>query len=486
MWQESHTSLLTSAPGGRRVDDVGGHGGDGRRPLAGRVRRAVYGDRPGPLEIVLGRSYLPILMRVECLWVMGVAAVGIVALALPRPAIDGLHGTAVQVLLAFVFLLAGALALRADVVSERTADLLVGLAIAGIPLIIHLCGSGFEVSIAAMVAAGISNFVFQRRRLAILSITGLALGYALVLALSDDHPAPVQRWCVVVGCMVASSISLGWLVAIVEELAIQERQGRVALDAAHGRLAVLNTSLEEQVQQQVEEIGALSRLRRFLSPEVAEAVLRDGSGTILQPHRQEIAVVFCDLRGFTRFASEVAPEEVIEVLHVWFATVGGLFERYDATVGTVAGDGVMASFGDPVPHPDPAGAAVRMAIELREPMDALRCSWQRRGFDLGYGVGIAYGYATMGTIGFERRQEYTPLGPVVNLASRLCDAAADGEILIDDRAYVAVVDRVRTEERLIQPRGYRVPITAHDVTEWRSTSDGIVGPRRRLQTSGQG
>ena len=431
----------------------------------------MYGDRPSPLEIVLGRDrYLPVLMRVEALWVMAVGLVGIVALALPRPHIDDLHAQAVISLLGVVVLLAGWFALRADELSELVGNAMVAVAIGGIPLIIWLCGPGLSVSIAAMVAAGISNFVFQRRRVAILSSIGLAVGYALVVALQAGHPAPVQRWAIVVGCMVASSVSIGWLVAIVEELAIQERQGRLDLDAAHRSLAVLNTSLEERVERQVTEIDSLNRLRRFLSPQVAEAVLRDGSGAFLQPHRERIAVVFCDLRGFTGFASEVAPEEVIEVLHTWFATVGELFQRYDATVGTVAGDGVMAYFGDPVAHDDPAGAAVAMAVDLRTPMEQHRRSWDRRGFALGYGVGIAYGYATMGTIGFDRRREYTPLGPVVNLASRLCGAAADGEILIDDRAHVAVSDRVDADERLVELRGFRMPIAAHNVLDWLPTS----------------
>ena len=466
---------------------MGRDGGSGGRSPRARVRRALAGDRPGPLEIVLGRDrYLPILNRVEALWVMAVGLVGIVALSLPRPAIRGLEASAVIALLAAVVVLAGWFALRADVLSERVSNAMVGLAIAGIPVIVYLCGPGLEVSIAALVAAGISNFVFQRRRLAILSSVGLACGYAIVLAVQDGHPAPVQRWCIVVGCMVASSVSIGWLVAIVEELAVQERQGRLELDAAARSVASLNASLEERVHRQVEEIGSLNRLRRFLSPQVAEAVLRDGSGALLEPHRQRIAVVFCDLRGFTAFASEVAPEEVIDVLHTWFHTVGELFQRYDATVGTVAGDGVMAYFGDPVPHDDPAGAAVEMAVQLREPMDRARTTWDRRGFCLGYGVGIAFGYATLGTIGFDRRSEYTPLGPVVNLASRLCSVAADGEILIDDRAQVAVADRVLADERLVQPRGFRNPITAHNIVAWRPAGPLVPAEPAAAQTSGQG
>jgi class 3 adenylate cyclase len=430
---------------------------------------------------VLGRDrYLPVLMRVEGLWVMAVGLVGIVALSLPRPAIEGLHAQAVLVLLSLVVVLGGWFALRAEHLSELVANGMVAVAVMGIPLIVYLCGPRLEVSLAAMVAAGISNFVFQRRRIAIFSSVGLAAGYAVVLAVQDGYAAPVARWLIVVGCMVASSVSIGWLVAIVEELATQERKGRLELDAAHSSVAALNASLEERVQSQVSEIESLNRLRRFLSPQVAEAIVRDGTGRMLEPHRERIAAVFCDLRGFTSFASEVAPEEVIEVLRTWFDTVGELFQRYDATVGTVAGDGVVAYFGDPVPHDDPAGAAVAMAVELRTPMERHRASWDRRGFSLGYGVGIAYGYATMGTIGFDRRHEYTPLGPVVNLASRLCGAAADGEILIDDRAHVAVADRVDAEERLVDLRGFRMPIAAHNIVDWLPAAQLVD------QTNGQG
>ncbi len=463
------------------------------RAATRRLGTALSNDSPGPLEIVLGPDrYLPTLLRAEGLWVVSVAAVGLVGLALPTPDLPGLQAGAVAVLLGLVVLAGSWLVLRADHVSVRTGNLLVAVAIAGIPLIVHLLGPSLQVSTAVVVAAGISNFVFQRRRMAILSSVALAVGYALVLATQDGYAAPVQRWLVVVASMTASSVSLAWLVGIVEALAVQERDGRIQLDAAHGELASLNEQMAHRIDAQVEEIGALNRLRRFLSPQVAEAVLQGGEAS-LAPHRQQIAVLFCELRGFTGFANEAAPEDVIEVLDAWFASLGELLDRYEANVGTVAGDGLMVYFGDPLPHPDPAGAAVKMAVDMRRPMEQLVGAWKRRGYSLGYGISIAYGFATMGTIGFESRSEYTPLGNVVNLASRLCESTGDGDILIDDRTHVAVADRVVSEERLLQLRGYREPIPAHHIVAWRTADppSGAGDPDGddtvpAAQTSGQG
>ncbi len=438
------------------------------RPGARRLLTSLFGDRPSPLEIVLGRErYLPTLLRAEGLWVTIVSLVGLVGLLAARGAeLRDYHPGVVAVLLALVVIGGAWLVARADHVSHRMGNLLVAVAVGGILVIVGLLGPDLQVSTTVIVAAGISNFVFQRGRVATLSSITLAIGYAVLLATQDGYDAPVARWLVVVVSMVASSVSLAWLVGIVEGLAVQERAGRLELDTAHAELASLNDQLERRVNEQADEIGALRRLRRFLSPQVAEAVLRDGDGTVLGPHRQRIAVIFCELRGFTTFANEVAPEDVIEVLDEWFETLGGLFDRYEATVGSLAGESVMAYFGDPVPHPDPAGAAIEMALELRRPMEDLLAAWQRRGFTLGYGVGISFGYATMGTIGFHRRSEYTPLGNVVNLASRLCEAAGDGGILVDDRAHVVVGDRVVAGARVVALRGYREPVTAHELVAW--------------------
>lgn len=434
--------------------------------------RAMWADAPSPLESVLGpERSRPALLRAEGFWAMAVATLGLVAVLLPHPPLADLRTpTAVGVLVAVILIGAGCV-WKAEAFSDLASNALVGLAVGGIPLVVLLVGPGLQVGTAAIVASGISMFVFERRRVATLGCLGLAAGYALVLGTQPGYPAPFQRWLLVVGCMVASSVALAWLVGIVEQLAVQEREGRARLAEAHLQLAELNDRLARRVDDQVEEICALNRLKRFLSPQIAEAVLADGTGACLEPHRQRIAVVFCDLRGFTSFASAVAPEEVMDVLRTYFATVGELVRRYDATVGTFAGDGVMAYFGDPVPHEDPAGAAVAMAVELSRPMHDLVERWRRRGFDLGYGVGIAYGYATMGTIGFESRSEYTPLGPVVNLASRLCGVAADGEILIDDVARAAVFDRIESDERRVELRGYRAPVAAHRVLDWLPTSD---------------
>jgi adenylate cyclase len=213
-------------------------------------------------------------------------------------------------------------------------------------------------------------------------------------------------------------------------------------------------------------------------------VLADGDETLLAPHRRRIAVVFCDLRGFTHFSSDAAPEETIEELHDYFQVVGEHLEASEATVGMFAGDGIMAYFGDPVPHPDPAGAAVAMCMALREPMAQLQARWDRRGYDLGYGIGVAYGFATMGTIGFRARSEYTPLGPVVNLASRLCSAARDGEVLVDSRTIDAVADRVEAQERSLSLRGFDLPITAYDVTAWLGAPVLAVSGREHRSVAG--
>jgi class 3 adenylate cyclase len=165
-------------------------------------------------------------------------------------------------------------------------------------------------------------------------------------------------------------------------------------------------------------------------------------------------VVFADLRGFTVFSNTSQPEEVLDVLEAYYAVVGGFVRDYDATVGSFLGDGVMAYFNDPVPCEDPAGLAVAMASDLRAALEQLCAGWERRGWDLGFGVGVSFGYATLGTIGFEGRSEYTPLGSVVNLASRLSREARRGEVLLDGRAYTAVSGRVVAEERRLDVPGF--------------------------------
>jgi adenylate cyclase len=203
--------------------------------------------------------------------------------------------------------------------------------------------------------------------------------------------------------------------------------------------------------------GGLGRLRRFVPSQVADAALA-GS---LQPHRRQIAVVFCDLRGFSAFSNTSEPEEILEVLEAYYEVVGEALRGFGATPGPFQGDGIVAYFNDPEPCDDPAGRAVAMAVSIQEPLDGLCLRWARRGFDLGHAMGIAYGYATLGTVGFEGRSDYTPLGAVVNMALRLRDEADWGEILIDGRTHHAVEDRVVAEPCLLELKGFEGQVQAY-------------------------
>jgi adenylate cyclase len=196
-------------------------------------------------------------------------------------------------------------------------------------------------------------------------------------------------------------------------------------------LAVLNRTLEERVATQVAEIERIGRLRQFLSPQVAELVLSSGGESLLQSHRREVTVVFCDLRGFTAFAETAEPEEVMSILHEYHAALGALINKFEGTVERFAGDGLLILFNDPLPCSDPSKRAVEMSIEMREEVSKLVKKWQTFGHKLGFGIGIASGHATLGCIGFEGRFQYSATGTVANLASRLCDQASDGQILLD-------------------------------------------------------
>jgi adenylate cyclase len=213
----------------------------------------------------------------------------------------------------------------------------------------------------------------------------------------------------------------------------------------HDTIKDLNRTLEDRVTRQVEELERLRQLQRFLSPQLADAIVTSGDESILRSHRREVAMLFCDLRGYTSFADAVEPEELLAVLGEFHAVVGRLVKSFDATVGFLAGDGVQLFFNDPIEVPDPALRAVRMACTLREEMAQLTARWAKRGYDLDFGVGIAFGYATCGEVGFEGRSDYAALGTVTNLAARLSDEATAGQILISKRLYAEVEDEVDVE-----------------------------------------
>lgn len=212
-------------------------------------------------------------------------------------------------------------------------------------------------------------------------------------------------------------------------------------------LAAWNRLLEEQVNEQVEEVQRLQRLRRFLPTTVADTVLSSGGEGLLQPHRRKVALLFCDLRGFSHFAGSVEPEEVLSALRGYHDAVGAVVTRYAATVGFFAGDGVMMFFNDPFPCDEPALLAVSAATELLTALEDFSARWRHRGHELGVGMGVAFGYATLGLIGFEGRYEYTAIGPVVNLASRLCDEARPDEVLLSQDAYAELGPGVEAEQR---------------------------------------
>jgi len=230
------------------------------------------------------------------------------------------------------------------------------------------------------------------------------------------------------------------------------------------QLAEWNKTLEERVQRQVEELERIGRLRRFLAPQLAEMIISHQQEQLLESHRREITVVFCDLRGFTAFTETTEPEEVMRVLQEFHAAMGELIFRYEGTIEHFAGDGMMIFFNDPLPCSDPAERAVRMAVEMRARVDELKAQWRRRGHQLDFGVGVSMGYATLGKIGFEGRFDYAAIGTVTNLASRLCDEARSGQILVSQRVYSAVEELVETEALdQLTLKGFSKPVTAYNV-----------------------
>jgi class 3 adenylate cyclase len=210
-------------------------------------------------------------------------------------------------------------------------------------------------------------------------------------------------------------------------------------------LAEWNRTLNARVDEQVEEIERMNRLRRFMSPQVADAILAAGADSVLESHRSEITAVFCDLRGFTRFAEVTEPEDVMLVLRQYHTAMGEIIFEYGATLEHFEGDGIMLFFNDPIPVADPTNRAIRMAVAMRDRAAELADAWRRHGHDLGFGVGIARGFATLGRIGFEGRFDYGAVGSVVNMASRLGNAAASGQILISLRVLAEVEDVVDAE-----------------------------------------
>ncbi|HEX4943888.1 MAG TPA: response regulator [Usitatibacteraceae bacterium] len=229
-------------------------------------------------------------------------------------------------------------------------------------------------------------------------------------------------------------------------------------------LAEWNRTLEARVAEQVAQVERLSRLRRFLSPKVADLIVAGRLDDPLATRRREVVIVFVDLRGFTAFTETADPEEVFAVLRAYHAGIGRLIARHEGTIEHFAGDGVMIVFNDPAPLPDPAFSAVSFAIDARDAVAELAEGWKKRGYGLGCGVGIAQGYATIGTIGYEGRYDYGTIGTVANLAARLCGEAKAGEILVARKVHGLVEDRVLAgPSRDLALRGFHEPVAACSV-----------------------
>jgi adenylate cyclase len=255
----------------------------------------------------------------------------------------------------------------------------------------------------------------------------------------------------------------------IKELHDKSQQQAEQLERQSEQLANWNRLLEERVAEQMTKIERISQLQRFLAPHVATMIASsDAPDDALASHRREVTVVFCDLRGFTAFTDRSDPEEVMTVLREYHESVGELIFRYEGTLDRFIGDGIMIVFNDPIACDNHAERAVRLSLDMRERVNALAAKWRGRGHELGFGIGIASGYATLGLIGFERRREYTAIGRVTNLASRLCGSARPGQIVVAQQVYARVESNVEAAPLgELELKGFSRPMTAYQILSWR-------------------
>lgn len=291
------------------------------------------------------------------------------------------------------------------------------------------------IIVAAAGAAVVGLALDRRHHQSVLPLAVGAVGFALI---AWSMYAPFGRIEDTVGfVLLVTAVFLNQTKALRQlTMSLQSQRAEIEqqntlLEQQSRQLAEWNQTLSQRVEEQVSHIERLGRFKRFFSPELADLILGGGTQDPLQIHRREIAALFLDLRGFTAFADRTEPEEVIEVLNEYHAAIGELIGEYGGTLERFTGDGIMVFFNDPIPVPNPLERAIRLGLSMRDRVGVLAERWDRRGYDLGMGIGIALGYATMGAIGFEGRWDYAAIGRVPNLAARLCAEAHSGQILIN-------------------------------------------------------
>ena len=423
------------------------------QPWTGPLTRAF---RPAKYEVFLRTIVTGTLMY-------AFSAIAIIWWSLVYPR----HATALLVLgvaaLAYTIVLTLQVLLLEPVKFVRAAPVLLTLGAGvgggiGASVLIALADlPGVVFSVLFIEALSFAYYV-TRPRWAIGLTVLIAVDFAVALTFVDLSPARAGAvWFLVMSCVVVTGAFSGQVGARAEALASAEHDARA-------ELAELNSTLEYQVDEQVHELERLGQLRRFLAPQVADAVTSGGGEELLRPHRRRIAVCFCDLRGFTAFTGGAEPEDVVAILDEYYATVGGILREHEATIGSYVGDGIMAYFGDPVPSESPAQDAAHAIIALRPVLDGLVAKWSGRGTELGYGIGLSYGYATLGVVGLAERADYTALGSVVNLAARLSDRAGAGQVLMDHAMYCEIAASTSTTELTgVELKGFQPGLRVHSL-----------------------
>jgi adenylate cyclase len=341
-----------------------------------------------------------------------------------------------------------------------------------------LAYKGYEVATAATGEEGLARLAEQHPDLVLLDIMMPGMnGYEVCRAIRAD-PAHGVLPVVMITSLDPMQERIKGLEAGADDFLTKpinqpELLARVKsllrIKTLYDQLTDLNANLEKRVTEGVAELERLGRMKRFLSPQVADLILSGGGEDPLKSHRREITVVFLDLRGFTAFTETADPEEVMGVLREYHAEMGRLIMSHRGTLERFAGDGIMIFFNDPVPLDNAAESAVRMALEMQQRFGEMAVGWRKRGNDLGMGIGIAEGYATLGAIGFEGRWDYGAIGNVTNVAARLCSEAVAGQILISQRVMAKVESMVAADSVGELPlRGLRKPIATFNVRALRA------------------